>query len=50
MLHVPTPKDLTTALAKMDLKATEKTARVRFCYEHNPKELTEEELTERKIQ
>ena len=31
MLHVTTPKDLTTALVKMDLKATAKTARVRFC-------------------
>ena len=33
MLHVTTPKDLTTALAKEDLKATgELTARVRFCW------------------
>ena len=31
MLRVTTPKDLTTALVKMDLKATAKTARVRFC-------------------
>ena len=31
MLHVTIPKDLTTALVKMDLKATEKTAWVRFC-------------------
>ena len=33
MLRVTTPKDLiiTTALAKMDLKATAKTAWVRFC-------------------
>ena len=30
MPHVATPKDLTAALAKMDLKATGKTARVRF--------------------
>ena len=28
---VLTPKDLTTALVKMDLKATVKTAQVRFC-------------------
>ena len=31
MLRVTTPKDLTTVLVKMDLKATAKTARVRFC-------------------
>ena len=33
LLHVTTPKDVTTALVKMDLKATEKTAhrRVRLC-------------------
>ena len=32
ILYVTTPRDLTTALAKMDLKATGKTARgVRFC-------------------
>ena len=31
MPHVATPKDLTAALAKMDLEATAKTARVRFC-------------------
>ena len=31
MPHAATPKDLTTALAKMDLKATAETARVRFC-------------------
>ena len=30
MLRVTTPKDLTTALVKMDLKATAKTARVIF--------------------
>ena len=34
MLHVATPKDPTTALVKMDLKATGKTARVRFCGVH----------------
>ena len=28
MLHVTTPKDLTTALVKMDLKATGETAQV----------------------
>ena len=28
MLHVTIPKDLTTALVKMDLKAMEKTAQV----------------------
>ena len=31
MPHVATLKDFTAALAKMDLEATEKTARVRFC-------------------
>ena len=32
MLHATTPKDLTTALVREDLKATgELTARVRFC-------------------
>ena len=31
MPHVATPKGLTAALAKMDLEATAKTARVRFC-------------------
>ena len=31
MPYVTTPKDLTAAIAKMDLKATGKTARVRFC-------------------
>ena len=32
MLHAATPKDLTTALVREDLKATgELTARVRFC-------------------
>ena len=31
MQHVTTPKDLTTVLVKMDLMATAKTARVRFC-------------------
>ena len=40
MLHVTIPKDLTTVLVKMDLKATAKTARVRFCLEHNCKELS----------
>ena len=51
MLHVKIPKDLTTALVKMDLKATEKTAQVRFSLEHNRKKLSyrQEEHTERKI-
>ena len=40
MLHVTIQKDLTTALVKMDLKATGKTAQVRFCLEHNHKELS----------
>ena len=31
MLRVTTQKDLTTALVNMDLKATAKTAQVRFC-------------------
>ena len=31
MLRVTTPKDVTAALAKMDLKETAKTARVRLC-------------------
>ena len=34
MLSVTTPKDLTAAIVKMDLKATGKTARVRFCGVH----------------
>ena len=34
MLHATIPRDLTTALVKMDLKATAKTAQVRFCLEH----------------
>ena len=34
MLHATTPKDPTTALVKMDLRATGKTARVRFCSVH----------------
>ena len=34
MLYVTTPKDLTAAIVKMDLKATGKTARVRFCGVH----------------
>ena len=37
MLHVKIPKDPTTALVKMDLKATGKTAQVRFSLEHNRK-------------
>ena len=36
MLHATTPKDLTAALVKMDLKATEKTALVRLCGVHGP--------------
>ena len=35
MLHVKIPKDLTTALVMMDLKATGKSAQVRFCFDHN---------------
>ena len=34
MLHATTPKDLTTALVKMGLKATEKTAQVGLCGVH----------------
>jgi len=40
MLHVTIPKDLTTVPVKMDLKATGKTAQVRFCLEHNLKDLS----------
>ena len=49
MLHVTIPKDLTTALVKMDLKAMGKTAQVRFCLEHNRKELSYRRRTYRKI-
>ena len=35
MLHVTTSKDPATALVKMDLRATGKTARVRFSGLHN---------------
>ena len=48
MLHVKIPKDLTTALVKMDLKATGKTAQVRFSLEHNRKRLSYRRRTYRK--
>ena len=40
MLHVKIQKDLTSALVKMDLKATEKTAQVRFSLDHNRKKFS----------
>ena len=49
MLHVTIPKELTTALVNMDLKATGKTAQVRFCLEHNRKELSYKRRNLRKI-
>ena len=48
MLHVTTPKDLTSALVKMDLKATEKTAQVRFFLEHKRVEVSYRRRTYRK--
>ena len=44
MLCVTIPKDHTTALVKMGLKETGKTAQVRFCLRHNGKELTERKI------
>ena len=48
MLYVKIPKDRTTALVKMDLKATEKTAQVRFSLQHNRKKLSYPRRTHRK--